>query len=795
MQAQKPLGFRHPGHGAFDLGLLQGIVATAAIHQQFQLKSVLQDGCRSFARSPGTGRTQHAFAPIEIEYGGLKILFAARINFKHQCGTALVAVTFVHNDPDSSTLLLQPLQGNYKVSTMKARLMQSGHMAQWFFFSVIYVYLTKCVFVPFWKYSKMQNWDIPGHVQAAWFIKNISFPWYEGWNPFFFAGHPNDTYYGPLYHYVLALMNFVMPMEQAFKVLTIFSIGSLPLAMYYFAKKLGFTPTEASIQTFLMMIPMAFINIAAGGTLYSMFMVGLVSNALAFPLFFLYYGKLHETVTQFSTLNHHRRRLAFIELSIALALIVLLHFVVCFAALMVLGVYTIYYIRNKTSVYTLAHGIVSLLLCGFWLGPLIAYKAYVENTGTLLNMGFFVSLPLYLLVVFGFALAAYDHDTRFDPPFFILLATFGIAAYIDFGEFGLPMHSYRFIPFFLTLMMMGSVKYFSGRNFTRSFQAGALVAFVLLFAFYVRHNLTADPRDSVNKNRLFVFNTPPEILNPHPDLGPLTGRILLNDEPSERKPRLLEHYLAQSTGKAIFTVGLFQEGAPNGLFLASFKRTVQSFIKRNRYDFTHLDDREKIQAAYIKKVADAFGIHYLLSHQPIKGLPIERLILLRQGKPPYALQRISVAPIIEPISTPFKRVSPEKWREAVKVWKNSAAPTLYIEGEQAAPILAPPGTVVQNMLFDWKQQRFSFDVLAPADVPVLVKVAYFPRWKAWHEHLMPLHIYQASPALMLVYTHGTTTFEYGLAGPDYLGILCSLLAMGLILALFIKTPRIIFTGL
>ena len=64
-------------------------------------------------------------------------------------------------------------------------------------------------------------------------------------------------------------------------------------------------------------------------------------------------------------------------------------------------------------------------------------------------------------------------------------------------------------------------------------------------------------------------------------------------------------------------------------------------------------------------------------------------------------------------------------------------------------------------------------------VPVLIKVAYYPRWKAW-QGSQALPIYRVAPGLMLVYSQGHTVLRYRRSGADYIGIVFSLLGMGLL---------------
>jgi hypothetical protein len=163
-------------------------------------------------------------------------------------------------------------------------------------FAGVALYLAGAVFLPFLQYDDGHFWDSAGHIFSAWFQKTYLFPHWTGWNPFFFAGYPHNTFYGPVYHYVIALFAVPFGLLAAFKIVTILGISLLPVAFYFFARTWRFGPEESALLMVLMMIPVATLHIASGGTLYSQFHVGLGAEALAFPLFFFYISRLKQAV-------------------------------------------------------------------------------------------------------------------------------------------------------------------------------------------------------------------------------------------------------------------------------------------------------------------------------------------------------------------------------------------------------------------------------------------------------------------------------------------------------------------
>jgi len=73
-------------------------------------------------------------------------------------------------------------------------------------------------------------------------------------------------------------------------------------------------------------------------------------------------------------------------------------------------------------------------------------------------------------------------------------------------------------------------------------------------------------------------------------------------------------------------------------------------------------------------------------------------------------------------------------------------------------------------------------------VPVLVKISYFPNWKAYeikNEIKKEIPIYKASPAIMLVYAQDEVEMKYEDLWIDKLGKVISLITFFGILAFFV----------
>jgi uncharacterized membrane protein len=78
-----------------------------------------------------------------------------------------------------------------------------------------------------------------------------------------------------------------------------------------------------------------------------------------------------------------------------------------------------------------------------------------------------------------------------------------------------------------------------------------------------------------------------------------------------------------------------------------------------------------------------------------------------------------------------------------------------------------------------RKDRLILQIHADQDIPVLVKVGYFPNWRLTVNG-RPAPVYRASPNLMLVFGHGPAVLEYRRSWTEYVGLALSLLGLALL---------------
>jgi len=640
----------------------------------------------------------------------------------------------------------------------------------------IQIYLFIFVLIPYFRLDQFQFWDAAGHYFAAWFERQYFFPNFSGWNPFFFAGYPQDTFYPPLYHYVITSLSFVFGLSLAFKLVTIASVLLLPISIHYLARKFKFSPQESSAITVLAMVPIAGLSLANGGTLFSLFIVGLGSHALALPAYLFYFGKLKEQtdkiknkeIQQISPLN-------FILLSLLAIAMVLLNFVVAFAAAITALVLILSSFCRSIFYFAIKHVLIIFFVCAFFLIPLIAYSGSIEDPGTILSMGFFLTIPLFLIILLGGAAALSDKDKRFDSTYFTLLAVFAVALFMDFGQIGLPMHAYRFIIFFIILAMMLPVKLLSNKIESKPLKFILFAGFLILMGWQSYIMVFNNPRQEINNNRLFIYKNyhNPVPYNAKIDLGKLEGKILLLESQQHLTPRATEHWLAMTTGN-YFLKGLFGDSG-NAIYIYRLHQKLISLLAIGESSFKAQNMQAWLQLQNTQKLLTLFQINYILCETPIKNALLVKRVRVINNRPDFYLYKIGNAKIVELL--PYQPYFAEKdWKRLANQWFESPDPRVFVKASNLPDTVASSEDSVEMIKEKIFPASLEFNVKSKQNIPILIKSSYFPRWRAYVEG-KSVKIYEAAPALMLIYGKGKIKLEYKDTLIDRLGKILSIIGI------------------
>ncbi len=130
--------------------------------------------------------------------------------------------------------------------------------------------------------------DAPGHVAAAQALQERLLPWTGGWDRRYFLGWPQGASYPPLAHLVLAAFGALLPLGLALRVVLALSALAVPWAAARLARSRGLSPGRAALfalaVTGLLCLAPEGNGMGLSGSFASSFNVGLLANAVGLPL-------------------------------------------------------------------------------------------------------------------------------------------------------------------------------------------------------------------------------------------------------------------------------------------------------------------------------------------------------------------------------------------------------------------------------------------------------------------------------------------------------------------------------
>lgn len=465
----------------------------------------------------------------------------------------------------------------------------------WVWFA-LYASLLIEIVIPFLRWNIMVQWDAPGHLNSAWYIRHYLWPWPVGWSHMFFTGFPQGTFYPPLFHYLVAAVSFVCSIQNAAKIVTSVGILLAPIAFYRYVRSLNFSPF-ASVTTMLLMLALLIFpfsysssNNAIGGTMYSTFNVGLLTNSFVLPLVFFYFAALH------SRLLRGRSMLA----SLLLSAIVLTH---VYAAMVAIAYFIIFGVVSwkdrGVRRHLVMHVVISLALTAWWWVPFVRYYSASATIGLPLVLG-----AASFLVLGGGIIAAlwliYRHRIgRVSVPIWFLL--FATVAVVMMNVLHWPIHTYRLIlyPFLLLPIVLLHIC-------TRKSVRWVLlvVALVAIGYGYLR----------IEKTPGFSVRGPQRNFQQQPILGTIPDRVMVLSGIFEQfNPHINQFTWPMRTNNAM-AKGLFVESSLTARYLQPLENLIDptSFIWGIQVAQYQPMTNDEIRRVAERRLKD-FGISSLVS--------------------------------------------------------------------------------------------------------------------------------------------------------------------------------------
>jgi tetratricopeptide (TPR) repeat protein len=359
-------------------------------------------------------------------------------------------------------------------------------------FAIIYGFLLS-YFTPTYLLSKTitTGGDTPSHYAAADYLIHTLLPKGKiiGWMPGNYAGFPLFQFYFPLPFLIMALLQVIMPLQIAFKLVTVLGTFLLPVCAYGCLRLLR-QPSPIPAIGAIFTLPFLFMeaNSMWGGNIPST-LSGEFAYSLGFALLVLYIGSFYRGIKE--------NRYALINAMI-LTLIGLAHgYTLLFAV--VASTFFLFTTDgfSKKLWYYLRVNTLAFLLLGFWFIQLLWFIPYTTpfNFVWVLD-GISQVFPGILLPIIGFAvigtILVLIHRVggkriaqRKGHIFLYLWLNIFVAGSLYFIAYKINLVDIRFLPyvqFFLLLLGAMGLGYMTEWMKARSLLAPFLVVLVILWA-------------------------------------------------------------------------------------------------------------------------------------------------------------------------------------------------------------------------------------------------------------------------------------------------------------------------
>ena len=220
-----------------------------------------------------------------------------------------------------------------------------------------------------------------------------------GWAPGWYAGMPMFTFYFPFPFLVIAALQWIIPYQIAFKLVTVLGVFLLPLFAYSFARLLRIRrpyPVLAAVFALLFLFLQSY-TIYGGNVLSTL--AGEFSYMLSFALCFLFLGTMSKGMERGAKFDW-----LFLINCLLVLVIVLSHIVTTFVLVFLVWGLLLVHWRRRALVYLLSVGAVGFALTAFWSVPfLVDLKWSAKMAWTQLH-SIHALLPTAVLPVAGLAL-------------------------------------------------------------------------------------------------------------------------------------------------------------------------------------------------------------------------------------------------------------------------------------------------------------------------------------------------------------------------------------------------------
>ena len=649
--------------------------------------------------------------------------------------------------------------------------------------------------------------DTGSHNYIVYYAQEI-FPKIKWWSPDWYAGFPFLYFYPPLLYYTTVLLSYAIPLNIAFKLITLLGTLLLPLTIFLCLLFLDFKFPIPSLGALLSLNYLFLEKFSIYGGNIPSTLSGEFSYSFAFALFFLFIGLLVKGIKE--------NRYLIINI-LVLSLMVLSHpfsvmIAVLFAGVIFLqGIITSLFHKNivirpwliikkeakKVSLYLIKVFGLAFGLTAFWSLPFLGLLSYTSKMSWTKVIKFEEIFPTSLMIfeiiaILGIIYAFFKKDKRILPILFIISVSLVPFIFLNNSS----IWNARFLPFILMSSLMiaayalGSLVQYIRKPFV--FIALAVFSGYMLF-FYLPSTISYIPFwMKWNYEGLQSKDAWPELKHLSDYLKDFPyGRVMWEYRSEYDKfgtPRVLEN-LPIFTNKPTFE-GLLIESSVSGYFhfinQAETTKTPTSAIAGLEYPSFNFENGVK-HLQY-------FGAQYFVAYtSEIKELADEYFIRMSDVDG-FRVYKIPNSDLIEVVSDIDLKPKTKEWLDQSIDWYKKmdlSKPIVFYQNKKELDDIEAnlqekeliDNATIQIKDIENDSLTFSTNYLG---VPHLIKYTYFPGWKVKGAK----GPYLISPSFMMVIPfQNEVTLEYSYNTWDKVGFAMSLGSFIAILLLSLRTSH------
>ncbi|MBM3232792.1 hypothetical protein FJZ18_01345 [Candidatus Pacearchaeota archaeon] len=656
------------------------------------------------------------------------------------------------------------IEGYWNKLDIKIRNWISEKIVIWASFIVVYISILY-LFLPILLDNAMLMWDHAGLYFSVWFEKEYVFPGFFSWNPFFYTGYAHNQFYPPLYTYLASALSYILPITWSLRILFTLTYVLMPLSFYVLARSLKFSKEKAAIAMLLMYSSLfLFPTTYYGGNLSSSINIGLITHAFGMMLFFFYFASLIKA----------RESGKFILPTILFSAIILSHLVAAIVAGFLLLSFTLlYWKEGKFRTFLFKHAGLSFLLTAFWTIPFILKKSYMSII-YLANNGEIGLLAFISILYAVYVINAKERESMY--PLALCLLFVVALAIIGIAFSGINFHFYRLMYFILLLLPLALLSLYR-----KSIVISIFILVASLFLILNPGNLNLEGPNQMNLTPISI---------------PIDGRVfVVASYDEETAPHVLQHMLPLEN-KFFSVKGLYVESTRTGEYILNLEKEIdQKSLTWGAWIYSEYPPNNlSLISEILPYQLNHFNINYaIISDDKARKEWIRIHDVTKYSKygrtVNYSLYKIGDSRLIEIVDRKLREVSPLSWKELNLQWLFSEGIKEELLVDEAGPQYEKSqNTSLEITEVSKLQDNIKFNVNSAIEVPVLVKISYFPNWKAYQDG-REIKIYRASPDFMLVYAKGIVEFKYEETSMDKLSKWMSIIGMIILITLIAIVSR------